>query len=174
MASTLTQIKSRMLLPRPELDEDGEEIDPRAELASRLLAYEQYRIAAEELNEYPRLGRDSFVRLSFPESTEVERPLPEPDLDALLLAFRNVLKRVGGEVRQHVFLDTMSVREQMSRVLERLKRGGVLLEELLDQPGREVIVTTFLAILELWREQAVTVVQESCFASISILPKEAS
>jgi len=59
-------------------------------------------------------------------------------------------------------------------VLERLKRGGVLLEELLDQPGREVIVTTFLAILELWREQAVTVVQESCFASISILPKEAS
>jgi len=174
MASTLTQIKSRMLLPRLELDEEGEEIDPRAELASRLLAYEQYRIAAEELNEYPRLGRDSFIRLSFPESAKVERPLPEPDLDALLLAFRSVLKRVGGEVRQHVFLDTMSVREQMSRVLERLKRGGVLLEELLDQPGREVIVTTFLAILELWRGQAVTVVQESCFSSISILPREAS
>jgi len=171
MASTLTQIKSRMLLPRPELDEEGEIIDPRAELVAQLLAYEQYRAAAEEMNEYPRLGRDTFVRSTFPEAGEIERPLPEADLDGLLLAFRQVLKRVGGEVRYHVFMDTMSVREQMSFVLERLKKGGMLLEELLDRPGREVIVTTFLAILELWREQAITVVQNTCFGSISILPK---
>jgi len=171
MASTLTQIKSRMLLPRPELDEEGEVIDPRAELVAQLLAYEQYRAAAEELNEYPRLERDIFVRSVFPESGEIERPLPEPDLDGLLLAFRQVLKRVGGEVRQHVFMDTMSVREQMAFVLERLKEGGMILEELLDRPGREIIVITFLAILELWREQAITVVQETSFGSISILPK---
>jgi len=171
MASTLTQIKSRMLLPRPELDEEGEAIDPRAELVAQLLAYEQYRTAAEEMNEYPRLGRDIFTRSAFPEAGEVERPLPEPDLDGLLLAFRQVLKRVGGEVRHHVFMDTMSVREQMIFVLERLKKGGMVLEELLDRPSREVIVTTFLAILELWREQAITVVQDTCFGSISILPK---
>ncbi|MDQ6959334.1 MAG: segregation/condensation protein A [Mariprofundaceae bacterium] len=171
MASTLTQIKSRMLLPRPELDEEGEIIDPRAELVAQLLAYEQYRAAAEELNEYPRLERDIFVRSVFPEAGEIERPLPEPDLDGLLLAFRQVLKRVGGEVRQHVFMDTMSVREQMTFVLERLKKGGIMLEELLDRPGREIIVITFLAILELWREQAITVVQDVCFGSISILPK---
>jgi len=171
MASTLTQIKSRMLLPRPELDEDGEAIDPRAELVAQLLAYEQYRTAAEEMNEYPRLGRDVFARSVFPEAREIERPLPEADLDGLLLAFRQVLKRVGGEVRHHVFVDTMSVREQMTMVLERLKQGGMMLEELLDRPGREVIVITFLAILELWREQAITVVQDVCFGSISILPK---
>jgi len=173
MASTLTQIKSRMLLPRPELDEDGETIDPRAELVAQLLAYEQYRAAAEEMDEYPRLQRDVFTRSVFPEAREVERPLPEPDLDGLLLAFHQVLKRVGGEVRHHVFMDKMSVREQMAFVLDRLKKGGMMLEELLLQPGREAIVTTFLAILELWRDQAITVVQDTCFGSITILPKEA-
>jgi segregation and condensation protein A len=172
MASTLTQIKSRMLLPRPQLDEDGEEVDPRAELVAQLLAYEQYRAAAAELEERPRLGRDVFTRRRFPEADEVERPLPDPDLDAMLAAFRRVLKRVGGEVRHQVFMDTMSVRERMSFVLERLKQGSLLLEELLESPGREAIVTTFLAILELWRNQAISVVQESCYASISILPKE--
>jgi len=174
MASTLTQIKSRMLLPRPQLGEDGEEIDPRAELVAQLLAYEQYRAAAVELDEKPRLGRDVFARRYFPESDEVERPLPEPDLDALLSAFRHVLKRVGGEVRQQVFMDTMSVRERMSFVLERLEKGGLLFEELLDNPGRETIVTTFLAILELWRNQTISVVQNACYASISIVPREAT
>jgi len=174
MASTLTQIKSRLLLPRPQLNEEGEEIDPRAELVAQLLAYEQYRAAAAELDEKPRLGRDVFARRYFPESDEVDRPLPEPDLDALLSAFRHVLKRVGGEIRHQVFMDTMSVRERMGFVLERLKKGGVLLEELLENPGREAIVTTFLAILELWRNQAISVVQDACYASISILPKEAA
>ncbi len=172
MASTLTQIKSRMLLPRPEFDADGEAIDPRAELVAQLLAYEQYRTAAEKMDEFPRLKRDVFTRSVFPESHEVERPLPESDLDGLLLAFRHVLQRVGGEVRHHVWMDTMSVREQMAFVLERLKKGGMILEELLVQPGREAIVVTFLAILELWREQAITVVQDTCFGSISILPKK--
>jgi len=172
MASTLAQIKSRMLLPRPEVNEDGEEIDPRAELVAQLLAYEQYRAAAEELDANPRLGRDVFVRTRFPEADEVERPQAEPDLDALLGAFRQVLKRVGGEVRHQVFMDTMSVREQMSYVLERLKKGGMMLDELLQEPNRETIVTTFLAILELWRNQTINVVQDACFASISILPKE--
>ncbi|MDX8392709.1 MAG: segregation/condensation protein A [Mariprofundaceae bacterium] len=173
MASTLAQIKSRMLLPRPAINEDGEEIDPRAELVAQLLAYEQYRAAAEELNEAPRLGRDVFTRSHFAEATEVERPLPEPDIDALLIAFRQVLKRVGGEIRHHVFMDAMSVREQMTHVLERLEKGGLLLEELFEGANREVIVTTFLAVLELWRNQAINVVQDSCFSSISILPKEA-
>lgn len=173
MASTLMQIKSRMLLPRPELDEEGEQIDPRAELVARLLAYEQYRLAAEELDERPRLGRDVFARAQFPEAAEVPRPEAEPDLNALLVAFRAVIKRVGGEVRHHVFLDTMSVREQMGVVLERLQRGGKQLDELLaDQPGREALVTTMLAILELWRQCAITVVQSRCYGPVSLLLHE--
>jgi segregation and condensation protein A len=173
MASTLMQLKSRLLLPRPEIDDEGNEIDPRAELAAQLIAYEQYRMLAEELNERPRIGRDVFTRSIFPEADEVERPLPEADLDALLMAFRNVLKRVGGEVRHHIFTDTISVREQMTAVLGQLQHGGIQLDEfLLANPGREVLVTTILAILELWRQQTITVVQSESYGSISLLPKE--
>jgi len=173
MASTLMQLKSRMLLPRPEVDEAGEEIDPRAELVAQLLAYEQYRMLAEELDEYPRVGRDIAVRGAFPESAQVERPRAEPDLDALILAFRRVLTRVGGTVRHHIFMDTMSIREQMSRIVERLARGGIQLDEFLrEQPGREALVTTLMAMLELWRQRAITVVQNDCYGPVSLLPCE--
>jgi len=173
MASTLMQLKSRMLLPRPEVDEEGNEVDPRAELAAQLIAYEQYRMLAEELNERPRMGRDLFVRSIFPEADEVERPLPDGDLDALLLAFRAVLKRVGGEVRHQIFSETMSVRERMGIVLERLNSGGMQLDELLaGEPGREALVTTVLAILELWRQQTITVIQSENFGSITLILKE--
>lgn len=174
MASTMMQLKSRMLLPRPELDEEGNEIDPRQELVSQLIAYEQYRMLSEQIDEFPRIGRDVFLRPIYPEADEVERPLPEADLDALLTAFRNVLKRVGGEVRHHIFTDTMSVREQMAYVMDRLRSGSMQLDVLLlDMPGREALVTTILAILELWRQQAVSVVQSECYGSITLLPKPA-
>jgi len=167
------QLKSRMLLPRPQLDDEGNAIDPRAELAAQLIAYEQYRLLAEELNARPRLGRDVFARCIFPEAENVERPLPEADLDALLLAFRHVLKRVGGEVRHQILVETMSVREQMRLVLERLGAGGMQLDEMLqDSPGREALVTTVLAILELWRQQSISVVQSECYGSVTLLPKQ--
>lgn len=173
MASTLMQLKSRLLLPRPEVDEEGNEIDPRAELTAQLIAYEQYRLLAEELNERPRIGRDLFTRSVFPEAEAIERPLPEADLDALLMAFRRVLSRVGGEVRHHIFTDTMSVRQQMAAVLERLKQGGMQLDEFLaDSPGREALVTTILALLELWRQRSVIVVQSENYGSITLLPGE--
>jgi len=172
MASTLMQLKSRLLLPRPQLDDEGNEIDPRQELVAQLIAYEQYRVLAEEMDTLPRAGRDVFVRSIFPEADEVERPLPEADLDALLVAFRSVLKRVGGEVRHQIFTETMSVREQMAFVLERLKAGGMQLDELLQgYPGREALVTTVLAILELWRQHLITVVQSECYGSITLLPQ---
>ncbi|MDX8401405.1 MAG: ScpA family protein [Mariprofundaceae bacterium] len=173
MASTHTQHKSRILHPRTEEDEEGNAIDPRQELVAQLIAYEQYRLLAEELDERPRLGRDVFTRSVFPEAAMVERPLPEPDLDALLVAFRAVLKRVGGEVRHHIFTETISMREQMGRILERMKHGGIQLEDFLrDQPGREALVTTILAILELWRQGLLKVVQSNCYGSIRLLPGE--
>jgi len=173
MASTLMQLKSRMLLPRQDVDDEGNEIDPRAELGAQLIAYEQYRLLAEELDERARIGRDVFVRPIFPEADEVERPLPAADLDAMLVAFRQVLKRVGGEVRHHIFTDTMSVREQMGLILERLNQGGMQLDEFLaDQPGREPLVITVLAILELWRQRSLMVVQSENYGAITLLPAE--
>jgi len=174
MSSTLIQLKSRMLLPRPEVDDEGNEIDPRAELAAQLIAYEQYRMLAEQLNEQPLMQRDVFTRSLFPDVEDVERPLPQADLDALLLAFRNILKRVGGEVRHHIFSETMSVREQMGVVLERLGHcGGMQLDELLhNSPGREALVTTVLAILELWRQQSISVVQHENYGAVMLLLKK--
>ncbi len=172
MASSLMQLKSRMLLPRPETDDEGNDIDPRSELAAQLVAYEQYRLLAEELNERPRLNRDLFVRCIFPEADDVERPLPLADLDALLIAFRAVLKRVNREVRHQIFTEPMNMREQMSFVLQRLQHGGMPLDELLhDSPGIDALVTTILAILELWRQQSITVLQREHFGAIMLLPR---
>jgi len=130
---------------------------------------------AGELIERPHLGRDVFARSVFPESAHIERPLPEGDLDALITAFRHVLKRIGGEVRHQIVTETMNVREQMKAVLEQLTNGGMQLDELLQHtPGREPLVTTVLAILELWRQQSITVVQSECYGAVTLLPKEAT
>ncbi|MDQ6974615.1 MAG: segregation/condensation protein A, partial [Mariprofundaceae bacterium] len=131
MASTLMQLKSRMLLPRPDIDDEGNAIDPRDALVAQLLAYEQYRLIAESLNELPRLQRDVFKRCVFPESEQVERPLPEADLDDLLAAFSHVLKRMKQPDRHRVMLESMSVREQMQYLLEHLQSGSRSLADIL-------------------------------------------
>ena len=67
MAITLMQLKSRMLLPRQEIDEEGNDIDPRDALVAPLIAYEHSRMLAEELDEFPRMPRDGVKRSVFPE-----------------------------------------------------------------------------------------------------------
>jgi len=170
MASTLMQLKSRMLLPRQEVDEEGNEIDPRDALVAQLIAYEHYRMLAEELDEFPRIQRDVFKRSVFPESLHVERPLPEADLDGLLMAFGQVLKRMKREVLHRVVLETMTVREQIQFVTEALQNGSKQFHELLHkQQNREALVTTFLAILELWRQHIIQVIQTQNNSSITLL-----
>jgi len=169
MASSLIQLKSRMLLPRVEVDDDGNDIDPREALVAQLMAYEQYRLLAEELNEFPHMQRDMFKRLCFPEAEEAQRPLPEADLSALLAAFSQVMQRVGGEVRHKVEQESMSVREQMQWVTERLQAGSLQFHELLHGlRGREAWVTTLLAVLELWRQRIIQVIQEQHFSAITV------
>ncbi|MDQ6953833.1 MAG: segregation/condensation protein A [Mariprofundaceae bacterium] len=170
MASTLMQLKSRLLLPRPELDEEGNDIDPRDVLVAQLLAYEQYRLLAEEINELPRMHRDIFKRAAFPESENIERPLPLADLEALLVAFGQVLKRMTKEVRHRVVLESMSVREQIQFVIASLQGGSMQFHDLLHElRGREAWVTTLLAILELWRQRIIQVVQSEHNAGITLL-----
>ncbi|MDQ6952324.1 MAG: segregation/condensation protein A [Mariprofundaceae bacterium] len=170
MASTLMQLKSRMLLPRPEIDDEGNTIDPREALVAQLLAYEQYRLIAESLNELPRMQRDVFKRCVFPESEQVERPLAEADLDDLLAAFTHVLKRMKQPARHRVMLESMSVREQMQYVLEHLQSGSRSLTDILAPTHhREAWVTTLLALLELWRQRIIQVIQNAESGSIMLL-----
>lgn len=169
MAAMLAEIKSRMLLPRPT-EEEGSEEDPRAELVRRLQEYERYRLAAESLDELPRVGRE--IHLVVIPGDNLPRPKREPkvSLDDLLDAFREVLERAELYKHHHVLRERLSVRERMTRILERVSsKGFVSFESLFDlEEGRMGLVVTFLALLELVKESLLIVIQQELFAPIHV------
>ncbi|MDH3953692.1 MAG: segregation/condensation protein A, partial [Gammaproteobacteria bacterium] len=122
MAAMLAEIKSRMLLPRQE-KEDEEEDDPRAELVRRLQEYERYKKAAHDIDELPRLERDVFTAQAEAPERKVVEKLPDVTLKELLLAFHDVLKRAEMFSNLRVTREPLSVRQRMSEVLSRVKAG---------------------------------------------------
>ena len=167
MAAILAEIKSRMLLPRPEPEEDDEE-DPRAELIRRLQEYERFKKAAEDLDELPRLERDvALASAEVGEHKQVRVP-PEVDLRELLLALRDVMSRAELFAQHHIHSEPLSVRERMTRIVQSLgRREFVRFEQLFDlEEGRLGVVVTFLALLELLREHLVDLVQQDQFGAI--------
>jgi segregation and condensation protein A len=166
MAATLAWIKSRMLLPPDPSELDGEETDPRAELVARLLEYQRFKEAAGEMGERPLLGRDIFEAHAPP----IE-PVPEDEREIevgifqLVEAFRNALKREGPTgVAHEVEVETVTVHERMLSVMDRLSERENcefedLVEDAVDLMARPIIVTTFLAILELTRLEAIGLYQ---------------
>ncbi len=170
MAAMLAEIKSRMLLPRPPI-EDEDDIDPRAELIRRLQEYERYRKAADEFEKLDRMGRDVLaVSVVCDQEQDKEKPLPKLELDQLLKAFSDVLKRAEMFTRHHIEMEALSVRERMSQVLSRVKDGEFAeFTSLFDvTEGRMGVVVTFLAILELIKESLLEIVQSEAFAQIHI------
>ena len=168
MAAILAEIKSRMLLPRPEPEPDEEEGDPRAELIRRLQEYERYKQAAEDIDALPRLERDIVIALAVvPEQRRVQVP-PEVDLREVLLALRDVMARAELFAQHQIQGEPLSVRERMSRIVQRLKEHEFIeFEQLFDlSEGRTGVVVTFLALLELLREHLVDLVQQELFGSI--------
>jgi segregation and condensation protein A len=172
MAAVLIEIKSRMLLPRPERLEEGEEHDPRAELVRRLLEYEQTKIAAKNLDALPQLGRD-FQAISVHIPQLLAKRLPRVDGAELLEAWGAILKRAAMNKHHRIGRQELSVREHMSRILKQLQeaaRAGasrLLFAELFDPgAGRSALVVAFLALLELVRERLVDIVQNEPFAPI--------
>ena len=169
MAAMLAEIKSRMLLPRPESEEEDEE-DPRAELVRRLQEYERFKKAAQDIEELPRLERDVHVaQVEAPERKVVEQ-LPDITLKELLLAFHDVLKRAEMFSNLHVTREPLSVRQRMSEVLSRVKAGTFTgFADLFDpEEGRLGVAVTFLALLELLRESLIEVVQADEFAPLHV------
>jgi segregation and condensation protein A len=168
MAAMLIEIKSRMLLPRPEKPgEEGEALDPRAELVRRLLEYEQIKLAARNLDAAPQLGRDFLaVNVFIPQLAAARLPQVRPD--DLLEAWQAILKRVAMTRHHRIGKQELSVREHMSRLLKLLQeKGRSLFTELFDlQAGRSELVVTFLALLELVRERLVDIVQNEPFSPI--------
>lgn len=115
MAAMLCEIKSRMLLPRPESANDDED-DPRAELVRRLQEYERYKQAAEDIDEMPRLGRDVFETSAKLPDLRVVKPVPDVELKEVLLAFQDVLRRADMFATHQIHREALSVRDRKSVV----------------------------------------------------------
>jgi segregation and condensation protein A len=168
MAAMLMEIKSRLLLPRPQHAEN-EELDPRAELVRRLLEYEQIKLAAQKLDRLPQRDRDFFSVEVWVEQSLVKR-LPQVHVVDLENAWRSLLARA--RLRQHhkVTRDELSVREHMTHILRRLGDGTFSEFSQLFEPWRGVaaLVVTFLALLELAREGLIDVTQAEPYAPIYV------
>jgi segregation and condensation protein A len=177
MASTLIQIKSRMLLPLPPDEEIGEEEveDPRAELVRRLLEYQKYKEAAVSLAHRELLGRDTFVRdFAAPELAEIEpeRERLEVELFELIEAFRRVLATVPEQTFHEVGAEGLSIADRINELLLLLQGTDVAVFEnlFIGSATREQVIITFLAILELCRLNMVRLAQARSFGSILVIP----
>ena len=167
MAAMLTEIKSRMLLPKEnEIEED----DPRATLILRLQEYERFKKAAEDIDGLPRLERDNFVATAEDPDMKIIKKYPEVAIQEILFAMSSVLQRIDMHEHHKIKLDMISTRERMSRILNSLNSENFIpfssLFELTE--GRAGVIGTFLALMELIRESMVEIVQSESYAPIHI------
>ena len=180
MAATLAHIKSRMLLPRQEqTPEEAEEDkgDPREELVRRLLQYQKYKAAAEDLARQDLLGRDVFarqVKLGELPPMEGELGIKEVSVLKLIEAFDKVLKNLKPEKQHHVKLERVSISDAISRIAELLRDKEQVaffaLFEGMDERHR--VIATFLGLLEMTRLKLVRVIQEELDGDILIVRTE--
>jgi segregation and condensation protein A len=175
MAALLAEIKSRMLLPRPDNLNTIEE-DPRAELVRRLQEYERFKQAAADIEQLPRLGRDTFSATAMIDETVFEKPQPNVDLQSLLLALSDVLKRAELNTSHQITREIYSVHERMGIILDSLKdKEFAVFSHLFNlREGRLGIVVTFLAMLELLKDNLIEFVQAVAFGPIHLKKAGAS
>lgn len=176
MAATLAEIKSYLLLPKPEAQEDLDDaLDPRAALVARLQAYEQIKHAAMQLEALPQSERDftsTHVKVGHYVAPEC---LPQVQLPDLLKALAKVLQRAAANQAHQVLREPLSVRARMTRVLSSLGAGERLaFEACFDSTeGRPGVVVSFMAILELQKQAVIMIVQDQQNGPIWIARREA-
>ncbi len=174
MAAILTEIKSRLLLPQPIESPSGDEEDPRAELIRRLQEYERTKQAAQKLEQLPRLGRDVFLAMAkagAPIATAASSTsLPPLALADLVDALKSVLARVALKTHHAIAEEPLSIHDRMSQILQRIAmQPSLKFTELfsLDE-GRMGVVVTFIALLELWRQTLIELLQTTPFGEIEV------
>ena len=169
MAAMLIDIKSRMLLPVRKADTGEEVDDPRAELARRLLEYERMKLASQQIDRLPLLGRDFFMTAVLLDQAEAVR-LPEVNAADLRAAWADVMRRARLTQHHRISREELSVREFMTRVLRSLQHRRFAEFQELFEPGQgtAVAVVTFVALLELARESLVEITQAEAFAPIYV------
>jgi len=171
MAAMLAEIKSRMLLPRTGIGEEEEE-DPRAELVRRLQEYERFKKAAEDIDALTRLERDAWIATAELTERKVVRLVPQLTLQEMLVAFKEVLARSAMFAHHHVQRERLSVRQRMSEILASLKESSFVefIQLFRPEEGRMGVTVTFVAILELARENLIEIVQADAYAPIHVRP----
>ncbi|MEO5657123.1 MAG: segregation/condensation protein A [Nitrospiria bacterium] len=180
MAATLVQIKSRMLLPRDEQPDAAEDDrDPRQELIQRLVEYQRYQEAAGLLEEREAHWRNVFRReQELPEIEPEGFELGDLSLFDLLNALRGVLERVPDQAIMDISVDTLTVRDRMTKILERIDELGDGMTLRFDQlfegaQSRVAVIVTFLALLELVKIHVLGLRQDEAAGTIAIVRLEA-
>lgn len=169
-AATLMKIKSRMLLPRPELNEEGEEIDPREELVRNLLEYKKYKSVVEDLAtlEETRLSKEKRGNLAkelqeLSKVDDVDAEMQHVDLYKLLKVFQRCMSRMASrtdETKHTVIQYPYTIEQQKDFVLEKItfKKQVPFTEFIHYNPDKIFVIYTFLAILELLQLSQVTII----------------
>ena len=177
MAATLVEIKSRSLLPKSPVEDEQDGEDPEKALIRQLEEYQQLKTLAAEMQQFEKAAAAMYEKL--PE----EFPLPPPTfelegltLEGLTAAFARVLARIRDTeetppVQRRIIRDAFSVPRCMTRILRRLREGPVAFDRLFsDEPTRDEVVTTFLALLELLKAGRARAAQEGTYGQIIITP----
>jgi segregation and condensation protein A len=170
MAAILAEVKSRMLLPK-RADAEEDEDDPRAELIRRLKEYELIKNAAQELDNIPRQERDVFpAQAQTSDLVAPIRVLPSLSLQEIVLGFQSAMQRAQAFEHHHIEKETLSTRERMSLILQQISSDHFTgFDELfLASEGKAGVVVTFIAILELAKENLIELVQAQPYANIHI------
>ena len=169
MAAMLIEIKSRMLLPVKKSDTGEEPEDPRAELVRRLLEYEQMKLAAQQLDSVPQLGRD-YVRTQVYIEQSVVTRWPDVNMSELQAVWADILKRAKLTAHHTISREELSVREHMTSILRRLQTAKFVEFADLFDPSRgvPVVVVNFIALLELAKETLIEITQAEAFAPIYV------
>lgn len=169
MAATLTEYKSRMLVPQPKHEEEVEPEDARTELTRRLMEYERYKNAAETMDALPRMERELHqARAHCAPQPGVVRD-PDVSMRQLLSNARRVIAKMERQAFYNVRYERLSLRERMGLVMAQLTQCGgfVQLGALCDaKQGRAGVITTVMALMELVQEDAVELIQVKTYGTI--------
>ncbi|MDP2929085.1 MAG: segregation/condensation protein A [Candidatus Omnitrophota bacterium] len=174
MAATLMHIKSKMLLPPDETDQENIEEDPRAELVRRLLEYKKFKEAASELAHMEKQHKHLFPRVGTVriDGADIQKDmLFEANLFDLITAFTKVLKDIPKDVFYQVVKDEFTVSQKMHDILHMMveKQSIFFLDLFLPANHKREMITIFLALLELIRIKAVVIKQAIVFGDIEII-----
>ncbi len=173
MAAMLAEIKSRLLLPKPKVEEQEVGGDPRAELVRRLQEYERFKQAAESIDSLKRVERDIFVADALAPPMDLSAVAPQVDLSELIKAVQEVVERAKLYRHHQVGKEVLSIRERMSQVLTAInaERFTEFTRLFTVEEGRMGVVVTLIALLELIRESIVELVQAKPYAPIYVKAK---